>query len=322
MYIKKIIIKELFGHTETFEWSLNDSVNILGGMNGSGKSTIVKTCFQMLRYGRLVTPALANRFTSVEIQMSNGFVLKCNKRNLLKYKLEDNSIVPELDENGVQVTTMSPHVIVFDQNGEKKDYRDLNVANSVYFLSPFEQNISDAIRMSKLRQEDEDTPETYIDALIQEQLNVRNSNFAGIMERLLASVNNDVVARAFKEDASVKQYMQLYIAIQSFLDGYGVHLNNKLSFDRNGNNIKYSDMSMGEKELLLILLTVSNTNVAPCIVFLDEPDLSMHVDWKKKLIKVLHNLNPNMQLILTTHAPSMVRGWYDNVFNMNDLMKS
>lgn len=37
--IKKIEIKGFFGKGD-FEWNLNPVVNILGGKNGSGKSTI------------------------------------------------------------------------------------------------------------------------------------------------------------------------------------------------------------------------------------------------------------------------------------------
>ena len=45
--IKRIEIKGFFGKGN-FEWELNPVVNILGGKNGSGKSTIFKICYAML----------------------------------------------------------------------------------------------------------------------------------------------------------------------------------------------------------------------------------------------------------------------------------
>lgn len=45
--IKKIEIKGFFGKGD-FEWNLDPVVNILGGKNGSGKSTIFKMCYAML----------------------------------------------------------------------------------------------------------------------------------------------------------------------------------------------------------------------------------------------------------------------------------
>ena len=45
--IKKIEIKGYFGRGD-FEWNLDSVVNILGGKNGSGKSSIFKLCYLLL----------------------------------------------------------------------------------------------------------------------------------------------------------------------------------------------------------------------------------------------------------------------------------
>ena len=76
-----------------------------------------------------------------------------------------------------------------------------------------------------------------------------------------------------------------------------------------------------EKEVLLLILTVSNTFDAPVIMWLDEPDLGLHVDWQVKLVKCLRSLNPNIQLFISTHAPSMVEGNFKNVDEMSHLIK-
>jgi predicted ATP-binding protein involved in virulence len=55
---------------------------------------------------------------------------------------------------------------------------------------------------------------------------------------------------------------------------------------------------------------------------MDEPDLSMHIDWKEILISELHELNPNMQIILSTHAPSVIMQWRDRVKEVGQLTKS
>ena len=54
---------------------------------------------------------------------------------------------------------------------------------------------------------------------------------------------------------------------------------------------------------------------------MDEPDLGMHVEWKEILIKKMREMNPNMQIILTTHAPSMIEGWFENVKEVTQITK-
>jgi energy-coupling factor transporter ATP-binding protein EcfA2 len=53
---------------------------------------------------------------------------------------------------------------------------------------------------------------------------------------------------------------------------------------------------------------------------MDEPEVSLHIEWQKKLIGFLRELNPNVQLIIATHSPAMImNGWMDKVFNVEDI---
>lgn len=81
----------------------------------------------------------------------------------------------------------------------------------------------------------------------------------------------------------------------------------QLSKDR---EIGLSLLSSGEKQLLflaLYALTASNFSL-----IIDEPELSMHVDWQKKLVATLRDLNPRLQLIMATHSPEIMADLPDN----------
>ena len=55
--------------------------------------------------------------------------------------------------------------------------------------------------------------------------------------------------------------------------------------------------------------------------FMDEPEISLHFDWQKKLIQYVRELNPNAQIILATHSPAVVmEGWLDKVSEVRDLI--
>ena len=53
--------------------------------------------------------------------------------------------------------------------------------------------------------------------------------------------------------------------------------------------------------MLVILLTVLVRDDDHCVLFMDEPEASLHIEWQQKLIGMIRSLNPNVQLILTTH---------------------
>ncbi len=72
--------------------------------------------------------------------------------------------------------------------------------------------------------------------------------------------------------------------------------------------------------MLVILLTVLIEDQKPYVLFMDEPEVSLHVDWQQRLIDIILELNPNVQIILSTHAPAVImNGWMDNVTEVSDI---
>ena len=54
---------------------------------------------------------------------------------------------------------------------------------------------------------------------------------------------------------------------------------------------------------------------------MDEPEISLNIEWQKKIIQYIRELNPNVQVIIATHSPAIIMdGWMDKVFNMNDII--
>lgn len=96
---------------------------------------------------------------------------------------------------------------------------------------------------------------------------------------------------------------------------------NRLEFaDKGGQTISLEQLSAGEKQLLVILLTVFLQDEEPAVLLMDEPELSLHMAWQERLISAVRSLNPSCQVILTTHSPSIfANGWEDKLVFMNDL---
>lgn len=97
-------------------------------------------------------------------------------------------------------------------------------------------------------------------------------------------------------------------------------INGQLIFQDEKGTIELNLLSSGEKQLLLILTNVFLLEEKPAIVFLDEPEISLHVSWQYCLIDVLTKLDPAAQFIITTHSPSIFgKGWGSNVVYMEDI---
>ena len=95
---------------------------------------------------------------------------------------------------------------------------------------------------------------------------------------------------------------------------------NELQFTQIGEVLLPYRLSSGEKQILIILLTVLVEDNQPCVLFMDEPEVSLHIEWQKRLIDLCVELNPNVQIILTTHSPAVImNGWVDAVTEVNDI---
>ncbi len=95
---------------------------------------------------------------------------------------------------------------------------------------------------------------------------------------------------------------------------------NELRFIQYGEPLSPYLLSSGEKQMLLILLTVLTEDKQPYVLFMDEPEASLHFEWQKGLIAMVRELNPNAQVLLTTHSPALImEGWEDCVTEVSEI---
>lgn len=97
---------------------------------------------------------------------------------------------------------------------------------------------------------------------------------------------------------------------------------NHLIFIDDGEVIPLYKLSSGEKQLLLILMRVFLMEEEPYILLMDEPEISLHIEWQYKLFEEIRRLNPHCQIITSTHSPSLFGdGWGDKLVFVEDLIR-
>ena len=97
---------------------------------------------------------------------------------------------------------------------------------------------------------------------------------------------------------------------------------NEILFNQYGETIPPYMLSSGEKQILVILLTALVQENKPGVMLMDEPEISLHIEWQQKLISLVRTLNPNVQIILCTHSPAIVmNGWMDSVTEIEEITR-
>ncbi len=75
---------------------------------------------------------------------------------------------------------------------------------------------------------------------------------------------------------------------------------------QSGKRFSPAVLSSGEKQVFIMLGEVLLYEKRPFVFIADEPELSLHVGWQSELVKSIHGLNGNVQIIFATHSPDIV----------------
>lgn len=149
-----------------------------------------------------------------------------------------------------------------------------------------------------------------------------STKLIGSLEKFANHYKTNVPLRHVVEDINtVEQRIERAMSSRATLQALILKMfigNKMMKFDdtgisaktEDGRNIGLASLSSGEKHVLWIfietLLAESNS------LLIDEPELSLHVDWQRLLILAMNQLNPNTQLILATHSPEILAGVADS----------
>lgn len=264
-YISRIEIDSLWSGLHHVEWNLRPDVNILSGVNGVGKSTILnRVVKKLLNVDRLaksddgITLTYAPEGTNqVRFDVVRSFDRPLISSDILS-KVADISLHSELDFQLYQL---------------QRRYLDYQVNMSNRMVQLFTDNLPDAQEKAQ-------------------EIASEKTHFFDLVDSLFAD--------------TAKQVNRTF---------------NEIVFVQRGEQLTPYQLSSGEKQMLIILLTVLVQNRQPYTLFMDEPEISLHVEWQQRLIGLIRDLNPNAQIILTTHSPAVIMdGWADCVTDVEDIV--
>ena len=263
-YIKRIEIHGLW-HRYDIAWDLRPDVNILSGINGVGKTTILNRSVNYL-------------------EQTSGEVKSDEKNGVHVYF--DNS-----------AATFIPYDVI-------RSY------DRPLIMGDFTARMADANVKSELDWQLYLLQRRYLDY----QVNIGN--------KMIELLSGDEEQRSLAPSLSLPKlkFQDMIDELFSYTHKTIDRKSNDIVFYQNGERLLPYKLSSGEKQMLVILLTVLVRDDDHCVLFMDEPEASLHIEWQQKLIGMIRNLNPNVQLILTTHSPAVImEGWLDAVTEVSEI---
>ena len=260
-YIKRIEIDSLWSGKKHILWELNPRVNILSGINGVGKSTILNKVVKGLKAG--------GEFSS---HMLKGVRLEVVPEDAkwIRFDVIRSLDSPVLDlDTMAHVDTRISSALDFQLYHLQRKYLDYQVNIGNRIIEQLQAGHTDAAQ----------------------QLSLQKKRFQDIVDELFAETGKKIV-----------------------------RTENEIRFSQIGETLVPYQLSSGEKQMLAILLTVLVEDNQPYVLFMDEPEVSLHIEWQKRLIDLCLELNPCVQIILTTHSPAVIMdGWLDSVTEVTDI---
>jgi ABC-type hemin transport system ATPase subunit len=86
-----------------------------------------------------------------------------------------------------------------------------------------------------------------------------------------------------------------------------------------GTTLDESQLSSGERQLLYLMVAALTTRRKGTVIAIDEPELSMHLGWQRKLLRNLIRCASNAapQFMLATHSPDISANYAENMIELS-----
>jgi len=137
------------------------------------------------------------------------------------------------------------------------------------------------------------------------------------------SANTDFTMRLRNQlseiEAKRTEFRRPLEMLNQYIDSYFLEKSVRVSelvLGTNSNRVPIDRLSAGEKNFLSFLVyALSNPEAA---IFIDEPELTLHIDWQRQLLGIIRHIAPNVQIFVATHSPAIRAAYPDKKFWLNE----
>lgn len=155
---------------------------------------------------------------------------------------------------------------------------------------------------------------------------------SNLVKKMLFEINKQLEKEVYPLEKKLSDFMDacnLFFENKKFVyDSNKVQLDLKNTID--DQVIQPSDLSSGELHIVTIFAKIFllTSNKKKLIIIIDEPELSLSIEWQKKFVNTIMNSKKIFSLILATHSPFIIGyenengsfQYENNLYSMSDLV--
>ena len=368
MKLKRVSIKGLNNKVD-FDFEFHDDINIVTGINGCGKTTLLKMLWYAIS-GNIERLVSEIRFKSFNLESSSFSLSLINN---------DSDTYPDIDWEYTKNEIKQSGNSYYD-NFEQKDGLSLKFLiseskeSSVFFptfrrieggyamINPYKKGRTASgartatYMLEEVREKDAINIQDNLDKLsklltvldhkfvcsisthdLVELLSSRHANILEQINKYSNVLNNSLINKIESIKSGIEDNKEESLAILSNLQKEAANVNNKrdelllpfkilselvekvmhykgVTFDGFTlgeliNTIDSRLLSSGEQQMLSFLCY--NAFYENSVIFIDEPELSLHPDWQRRLFPNLMKQQSSNQFIVATHSPMIYSKYSD-----------
>ena len=301
MKIEKVHIKNIKG-IKDLELSFRKDnkildVIVLAGVNGSGKTTILKS--------------IKDFFNDKNVNYDEPEKSNVNL-DIFFEDFEKNNI-----EEAEKSSNNSKYAL-WDFFTTLKNYDYYRKNSNDYYRNQIAKRFNMPPKIIYVPAENKfEEIQTYSTTLSREYkfINIINSNVIRDIPSYIATRRNHLAT--IEEDLTMKEITNKVVnEINSIFDileldvklkGFSKDEKTMPIFENSaGEEFNINDLSSGEKQLFLRTLSIKMLEPKNSIILIDEPELSLHPKWQQRIIEVYKKIGENNQIIIATHSPHIL----------------
>jgi len=174
--------------------------------------------------------------------------------------------------------------------------------------------------LSEQLNEDHRRLSTDIDELIRDHerkiQDLADATQIALAQTTLDGVREQMQRHSAHQEALLLPFTALSGLIARIFRHRGIQVTSRITLGEAAEAISSDKLSAGEKQMLSFLAYNAFENNS--VIFIDEPEISLHVDWQRQLFPTLLSQGTTNQFIVATHSPFIYSSYSDKELLLDD----